>query len=106
MRPDRVTPEVRAQVMRRDGYCFLYRLDRYHECRNVWGDPHDPRDWSKLTLDHVKDRPMLGRRAPSDVHHLVAMCWAGNVGVPSREVREAERAYLAMLDERPERSAA
>jgi hypothetical protein len=37
----------------------------------------------------------MGKRAPSDERHLVAMCHSANVGVPSKEVRAAERAYLA-----------
>lgn len=27
------------------------------------------------TLDHVKDHPMMGRRAPSDPAHLVTLCY-------------------------------
>ena len=27
-----------------------------------------------LTLDHVKDQPMMGKRAPSDQYHLVTIC--------------------------------
>jgi hypothetical protein len=26
------------------------------------------------TLDHVKDQPMMGKRAPSDLAHLVTLC--------------------------------
>ena len=28
----------------------------------------------RLTLDHVKDQPRMGRRAPSDERHLVTLC--------------------------------
>lgn len=28
----------------------------------------------RLTLDHVKDKPMMGKRAPSDRYHLVTLC--------------------------------
>jgi hypothetical protein len=35
-----------------------------------------------LTLDHVKSQPMMGKRAPSDMEHLVTVCehhhlWSG-----------------------------
>ena len=94
--PDPVTTEVRAAVMVRDRRCFLARLDAEHGCRDQWGNPHPADDFARLTLDHVHDQPggMKGKRAPSDLGHLVLMCYAGNVGVPSREVRQAERAYL------------
>jgi hypothetical protein len=72
----------------------MVRLDPEHTCRDQWGYPHASNDLDKLTLDHVKDQPRIGRRAPSDPGHLVAMCWASNVGVPSKAVRMAERAYL------------
>lgn len=97
MRKDAVTPGDRDEVLRRDRFCFLFRLDDSHECRDTWGTPHSPFDRSKLTLDHVKQRLMLGRRAPSDPAHMVAMCGAGNVRVPSKDVRAAQREYLATL---------
>jgi hypothetical protein len=28
----------------------------------------------RLTLDHVRDEPMMGKRAPSDERHLVSLC--------------------------------
>ncbi len=84
-------------VMLRDGECFLHKLDSAHVCRDRWGRTHSPYALDLLTLDHVKDHAMMGRRAPSDQWHLVAMCWAGNVGGPSREERQAERSYLAAL---------
>jgi hypothetical protein len=79
--------------------CFLFRLDRDHVCKDRWGRPHSPYLMWRLSLDHVKDGPMLGKRAPSDEWHLVAMCYAGNVAVPSKEVRMAERTYLLSLRE-------
>lgn len=94
--PDRVTVAVRAEVMVRDRHCFLWRMDRDHVCRDMWGNPHAPTDFGRLTVDHVHDVAggAKGKRAPSDPQHLVLMCHAGNVGVPSRDVRQAERAYL------------
>ncbi|HEV8177636.1 MAG TPA: hypothetical protein VGP44_08115 [Gemmatimonadales bacterium] len=94
MKRDPVTPELREAVLRRDGACFLRRLNPAHGCKDQWGKPHSSYDIWRLSLDHVKDAPRIGKRAASDARHLVAMCHAGNVGVPSREVREAEREYL------------
>ena len=93
----------------RDRECFLHRLDAAHICRDAFGNAHNPFDVSRLTLDHVHEMPRIGeltsyfgakrgaKRAPSDELHLVVMCHAGNVGCPSKEVREAERAYLAAI---------
>lgn len=30
--------------------------------------------WGKLQLDHIKDQPRMGKRAPSDPQHLVSLC--------------------------------
>jgi hypothetical protein len=62
-RRDPVTPELRLAVLARDGGCIAVRLG---------ADPADCR--SPLTLDHVKDQPRMGKRAPSDMAHLVAVC--------------------------------
>lgn len=91
---DPVTAEVRWAVMHRDHECFLHRLDPDHVCRDRWGNVHPPTATRSLTVEHVKDDLRMGVRAPSNIGHLVAMCHAGNVGVPSRETREAMRAYL------------
>lgn len=99
MRRDTVTPDLHEAVLRRDRVCFLHRLDANHVCRDRWGTAHRHDDAYRLTVDHVHliAGGVKGKRAPSDLAHLVAMCWAGNVGAPSREVRQAERAYLRGL---------
>lgn len=90
-----VDPGIRAFVIFRDGVCIAALLDRSHQCRDAWGEPHDPRDLSKLTLEHVKDEPMMGRRAPSDEAHMVAMCHGGNaVELWGSANRDLCRAYL------------
>lgn len=54
----------------------------------------------KQTVDHVKDAPMMGKRAPDDLEHLVAMCEEHNVWhPPSRDLRQAERDYLRPSNE-------
>jgi hypothetical protein len=92
--PDPVTPEVRAAVLRRDKACVLFQLHRGHLCKDAWGNPHAPYDVSKLTLEHVKDDLAMGKRAPSDPRHLVALCAHANIGVPSKAQRAMLRQYL------------
>lgn len=96
-RKDAVTPSLHAAVLRRDRECVLAKMDRTHVCRDVWGNPHPSDDLAKLSLEHVKDEPMMGRRAPSDLAHLVALCYAANVGVPSKVQRQGFRDYLARV---------
>ena len=61
-RKDPVTPELRLAVLQRDGDCVAFQFAATDECRG------------RLTLDHVKDQPMMGKRAPSDLAHLVTVC--------------------------------
>ena len=92
---DPVTPEVRAAVFARDGECLLHKVDPEHACRDAWGNPHSPYEVERCSVEHVKDQPRMGKRAPSDASHLVALCHAANVAVPSKAAREFFRAYLA-----------
>lgn len=94
---DPVTPEVRSAVLLRDGACVAWLLDRAHVCRDAYGTPHDPRRLAVLSIEHVKDELRMGKRAPSDLEHLVALCYGANVGVPSKELRVELRAYLATV---------
>jgi len=59
-----VTPELRLAVLERDGDCVAGWVCGHEgdECRG------------RLTLDHVKDQPRMGKRAPSDMAHLVTVC--------------------------------
>lgn len=92
---DKVTPELREAVLRRDGRCFMTRMVPWHVCFDAFGHKHAPDDLDRLTLEHVKDEPRMGKRAPSDEQHLVALCHRANVGVPSKVTRQAMRRYLA-----------
>jgi hypothetical protein len=82
--------------------CFLHRPEvdpnGIHVCRDQWGNRHSAWNLSRLTLDHVKDELGMGKRAPSDKRHLVAMCHAGNTKPPTAIEREAERKYLAEVE--------
>lgn len=99
-RPEPVPYSERAAVYARDGACFLYLMDLDHICRDQWGNPHGPRDLTRMTVDHVSPFPggMKGQRPEHLRQYMVTMCWAGNVGVPSKEVRQAERSYLADVE--------
>ncbi len=96
-RYNRVTPELRRAILLRDRRCFLAD-DEGHICRDLWGTPHAPDDLDRLTLEHVKDDLMAGRRAPSDERHLLALDGWANFHVPSKAVRERMRAYLARVN--------
>jgi len=80
---DRVTPDVWLAVMQRDAYtCAGARLGAPDPCHG------------RLTLDHVKDQPMMGRRAPSDPAHLVVICWHHHLDGWATAHRPELRAYL------------
>jgi hypothetical protein len=82
MRRDPVTPAVAADVFQRDGGCVAVKLGgSYDDCGG------------RLQLDHVKDQPRMGKRAPSDLAHLVAICenhhiWNGWATSHRPELRE------------------
>jgi hypothetical protein len=94
---DPVTPEVRDAVLRRDGICVLALYEREHICRNRWGREHAPTEVSELTVEHVHDFLMMGKRAPSDPEHLVALDFAANFRPPTKAQRALFREYLAAL---------
>jgi hypothetical protein len=60
---DPVTPELRVAVFLRDKACVAVTLGE---------DPSTCH--GRATLDHVKDQPRMGKRAPSDARHLVTVC--------------------------------
>lgn len=63
-RRDNVTTETAETVLRRDKQCVATILSP-SESVNCWG---------RLTYDHIKDEPRMGRRAASDAGHLVLLC--------------------------------
>jgi hypothetical protein len=97
-----VNAEERAErqyVIDRDGECVLVKRDPDHVCRRL-GFPHRSSTKRFLTVEHVKDQPMMGKRAPSNRWHMVAMCWDGNVAVQSKVVREWIREYIRRVEPR------
>ena len=98
-RRDPVSPEMHARILERDGWCVLSKIDSDHGCRDAWGVPHHPADRRLLTLEHVHDGyGLMGRRAPSDERHLIALCAGANIGVPSKAQRAEFREYLARVN--------
>lgn len=93
---DPVTPELRAAVLERDGGCVARLFDEeLMYCRG------------RLTLDHVKDEPRMGVRAPSDTWHLVTICsWHHLETGWATSHRHELRAYLRYVNERAERLSA
>jgi len=95
---DRVTKADREYIFTRDGGCVMARFDTQHVCRTVYGEAHAPGDLRLLTIEHVKDDLRMGRRAPSDRRHMVALCGMANDQVPSKEARAILRLYLSEVE--------
>lgn len=95
---DPVTHDVRWQVLLRDRECVVVKLGLAETpCRNRWGMEHSPAELDFLTLDHVHDGyGCMGRRAPSRLSNLVAVCNFHHLGGASttKSARAAIRDYL------------
>lgn len=106
MRRDPVTPETREAVFLRDKMCVLAIRDMAHTCFDAWGQEHDSDDLDRLTLEHVKSKLMMGRRAPSEPSSLVTLCYFRNVIRPMTKVERAwTREYLLRVEPRTETAA-
>lgn len=104
---DRVSNDVAAKVFARDGFCVPYLLLAPGACADRAGHPILPTQTWLMTLDHCKDEPGMGKRAPSDPEHLITACafhhlessWVtGN--------RPLIRRYLTEVQHRPSLDAA
>jgi hypothetical protein len=82
MHADPVTAELRLAVLARDGDCVAFQFSGTDECSG------------RLTLDHVKEQPMMGKRAPSDMAHLVTLCWHHHLDGWATSHRPELRQYL------------
>ena len=91
---DPVTSDIALAVFTRDGGCVAPLLGgTYFDC------------WGRNRLEHVKEHPRMGRRAPSDPAHLVTLCQGhtedgmkgGKVWATDKANRVAMRAYLAKV---------
>jgi hypothetical protein len=87
-RKDPVTPELALAVLRRDQGCVAPRLGgSFMDCGG------------RSTLDHVKDEPRMGVRAPSDMAHLVTLCEAHHLWTGwATANRPALREYLRSVN--------
>lgn len=86
---DPVTPELRQAVLERDRGCVARRLDSLAD----YCEGH-------LTLDHVREQPMMGKRAPSDPAHLVTLCEHHHIDTGwATANRPLLRSYLALIGE-------
>lgn len=82
-RTDPVTSDVALLVLQRDSGCVAVTLGQ------------DPSTCvGRLQLDHVRDEPMMGKRAPSDPRHLVSVCAYHHLGGWATSHRPELRAYL------------
>lgn len=98
-RPRRGSPQyerAKAETLALDRKCFMIRLNPYHLCHDQFGNEHEATDLRQLTVEHVKKELRLGLRADDKPEFMVALCWAENLRPPTKETREAMRAYLAM----------
>jgi hypothetical protein len=87
-------------ILRRDKECVAAKLGFVHECRSTFGVPHAPFALPLLTVEEIKDddKHAMGQKAPRDAKHGVALCGLMNTRPPSREMRQAFRAYLADVE--------
>lgn len=81
---NRVSGVVALAVLRRDNGCVAPRLGgREEDCGG------------RITLDHVKSEPRMGKRAPSDLAHLVSLCENHHLWTPWATSHRPElRVYL------------
>jgi hypothetical protein len=87
---DPVTAELRESVLLRDRGCVATKAcdciaSKRTQCAG------------RLTLDHVKDQPRMGKRAPSDLDHLVVLCWHHHLDGWATAHRPELREYLAKV---------
>jgi len=81
-----VTSAMRDAVLTRDGGCVAPGLGAPDPCAG------------RLTLDHVKEQPMMGKRAPSDPAHLVSVCWHHHLDGWATSHRPELREYLVAVN--------
>lgn len=94
---DPVTPELHAEVLMRDGGCMAPHLGATDACRDRWGNDQP----TEFELDHVKDQPRMGKRAPSDADHLVTLCHHHHQGGWATANRPLLRSYLRHVEADP-----
>lgn len=116
---DPVTEDVRDEVMDRDrvhrfaNLCHQFEIDPLTDEKgaiDMWREAQrnpcvaptlDPLGSGpcsgRLTLDHVKDQAMMGKRAPSDEQHLVTLCAKHHLGEGDKGGRIWATAHRPLL---------
>ena len=89
---DPVSPELRQAVLERDGGCVALMIGEH--VPGVVGRLPFSTCIGRLTLDHVREQPMMGKRAPSDLAHLVTLCEHHHLDGWATSHRPELRAYL------------
>jgi hypothetical protein len=89
---DKVTEALANYVFARDRMtCRAPILARQH------GEPIDACQ-GRLTIEHVHTQSMIGKRAPSDKHHTLSLCWHHNVNGWASRHKDWERSYLLHVE--------
>ena len=95
---DPVTREVHDAVLQRDQRCVASHpfMGFPHFCRDEFGTMHPATQLCKMTLDHVQSDGRMGKRASSDMEHLVTLCfWAHITSGWAQANRDKLREYLS-----------
>ena len=105
---------LREKVLRRDHFFAFMRQvgpprswewwqQHGNPCVARFLDPAVDACEGRMTLDHVKDQLMMGRKAPDDEQHLVSLCWHHHLDVWATAHRPLLREYLReCYDSEPE----
>lgn len=83
---DKVSGDLYAYVMLRDGECVARKIDPEHVCSGT------------ATIEHVNDHAMMGKRAPSDRKHCLRLCLGANINGWASAHKNEERAYLRAVE--------
>lgn len=86
-------PGVYEAVMDRDRVCVLSFLEPGHQCRTVYGTPHEPHEFR--TFEHVKEHLAMGIAKRDDPRWAVVLCGYANNRPPTKAQRALIRDYLA-----------
>lgn len=89
---DKVPEWLFGYLLGRDKVCVPHkRLGAPGECEG------------RLTIEHVKEQAMVGKRAPSDKYHTLLACLGANTGwCLTSAAKAAERVYLAVVEKHEE----
>ncbi len=99
---DPVTPTVYETVIERDRWAAWNRRRTMYPCVAAALFPDQSVMCSgRVTLDHVKDEPQMGKRAPSDPQHLVTLCAYHHLEGWATSHRPLLRWYLRSIYENP-----